>query len=289
MLAGCVAGILHGAHRSDGTSMYLSISMPNTFSMSPSYIQKYIRENGLKRIDQDVFDCLRDKTARVYADSNVGKRGRHYNMDATRLLTGRSIEAGSVDLLLTSPPYLQVVNYGTSNWIRLWWLGIDDVGREGGAGRRSLDSQLDHRHTYDSYREFMRKTLVGIRRVLKPDGVSVIVIGDVSTPEGSSVELARRIWDDLGEASGLKLLDLIEDQLQVHTKVSRIWGESKGQATERDCVLVLSRDDGEPRLNEEDIRWDEPYKDGGPDAAHDHLRAKRRLIDPRRERTQKSR
>jgi len=282
MLAGSVAGILHGAHRSDGTSMYLSISMPNTFSMSPSYIQKYIRENGLKKIDQDVFDCLRDKIARVYADSNVGERGQHFNLDAARMLTSRSFEAGSVDLLLTSPPYLRVVNYGTSNWIRLWWLGIDDVGREGGAGRRSLDSQLDHRHTYDSYREFMRKTLVGIRRVLKPDGVSVIVIGDVSTPEGSSVELASRIWDDLGEASGLKLVDLIEDQLQVQTKVSRIWGESKGQATERDCILVLSRGDGEPNLNEGDIRWDEPYKDGGPDAAHQRLRTNRgRRNNPR--------
>ena len=40
MLAGSVAGILHGAHRSDRTLAYLSISMPNTFSMSPSYIQK---------------------------------------------------------------------------------------------------------------------------------------------------------------------------------------------------------------------------------------------------------
>ena len=35
MLAGAIAGILHGAHRSDGSSMYLSISMPNTFSMPP--------------------------------------------------------------------------------------------------------------------------------------------------------------------------------------------------------------------------------------------------------------
>ena len=108
----------------------------------------------------------------------------------------------------------------------------------------------------------------------------MIVIGDVSTPEGSSVELASRIWDDLGEASGLRLLDLIEDQLQVHTKVSRIWGESKGQATGRDRILVLSRDDGEPRLDDEDIRWDEPYKDGGPDAAHDRLRVKRRQRTP---------
>ena len=61
MLAGSVAGILHGSHRSDNTSMYLSISMPNTFSMPPAYVRKFIRENGLVKLDQDVFDCLREQ------------------------------------------------------------------------------------------------------------------------------------------------------------------------------------------------------------------------------------
>jgi DNA methylase len=36
MIGGALAGIMHGKHRRDGTSQYLSIDMPNTFSMSPS-------------------------------------------------------------------------------------------------------------------------------------------------------------------------------------------------------------------------------------------------------------
>ena len=58
------------------------------------------------------------------------------------------VRAGSVDLVVTSPPYLQVVNYGTANWIRLWLLGVDEVGRERGAGRKKLNGELDHRHNY---------------------------------------------------------------------------------------------------------------------------------------------
>jgi hypothetical protein len=58
----------------------------------------------------------------------------------------------------------------------------------------------------------------------------------------------------------------------VHKKVSRIWGEAKGQATARDCALVLRRDDGEPDIGQEAVDWDEPYKDGGPDAAHARLK-----------------
>ena len=273
MLAGAMSGILHGGHRSDGSSLYLSISMPNTFSMSPAYIKNYVKENGLKKIDQNVFDCLRDKLARVYMDSSDGPPGKAFMEDAGRLLNSDQLKPNSVSLLITSPPYLRVVNYGSSNWIRLWWLGIDDVSREGGSGRRTLDSMLDHRHTYVSYRDFMKRTLEGVRRCLKRDGVAVIVIGDVTTPEGLAYDLACQIWRDIGDESGLQLIDFIEDRLPINSKVSKIWGETKGQATDRDCILVLARSDGKPNANNQEIGWDEPYKDGGPDAAH--LRARR--------------
>jgi len=50
--------------------------------------------------------------------------------------------------------------------------------------------------------------------------------------------------------------------------VSRIWGDTKGKATDRDCALVLARSDGEPATDDPEVEWDEPYRDGGPDAAH---------------------
>lgn len=275
MIAGAVAGILHGAHRSDGTSQYLSISMPNTFSMAPGYVEKFIREHGLKKIDQNVFDCLRDKLARLYLDSVTGPSGTVTNKDAGSLLGGASVDAGSVDLLLTSPPYLNVVNYGTSNWIRLWWLGLDEVARDAGSGRHKLNAKLDHRHSYASYVEFMKRTLVGTRRVLKRSGVAVFVIGDVTAPGGPSRPLAQEVWEEIGDMTGLRLLDVIEDSLDVQIKVSRIWGETKGKATNRDCVLVLGRADGAPGTNRVEVEWIEPYKDGGPDEAHERLRRTR--------------
>jgi hypothetical protein len=279
MIGGALAGIMHGKHRRDGSSQYLSISMPNTFSMSPAYVKKFIEENRLLAPDQDVFGCLRDKLARLYLDALDGPDGRTFMEDASSLLVGRKIGPASVDLIVTSPPYLQVVNYGTANWIRLWLFGLNEVGREGGIGRRSLDAELDHRHTYSSYRDFLSRTLKGIRRVLKKDGVAVLIIGDVADPGKAPVPLARKVWDDVGEQTGLRLLvDIIEDHLQAQNKVSRIWGDTKGQATNRDCVLVLAREDGSPSDSTDVIDWDEPYKDGGPDAAHTHLAEMRYVL-----------
>lgn len=100
------------------------------------------------------------------------------------------MKATSVDLTVCSPPYLQVVNYGTANWIRLWLLGLDDVAREKGAGRKKLNAALDHRHTYASCKAFLVRTLQGVRRVLKQHGVAVIVIGGVASPGKDPLPLA---------------------------------------------------------------------------------------------------
>ncbi len=276
MLAGALAGIMHGGWRRDGTSQYLSISMPNTFSMSPSYVQKFIQEKGLQKLDQDVFERLRDKLARLYLDEVGGIAGTTHHSDAANLLSGNTLAPSSIDLVVTSPPYLQVVNYAQSNWIRLWLLGINEVGRDGGAGRRSLDAVLDHRHTYTSYCEFMLRTTLGIQRTLKRDGVAVLVIGDVKEPgKEDALPLAQKMWDDIKSKTSMRLIDVVEDDLPAHSKVSRIWGETKGQATNRDCALVLTHSDGDPDLSRTEVDWDEPWKDAGPDAAHERLRAVR--------------
>jgi hypothetical protein len=272
MIGGALAGIMHGAHRRDGSSQYLSISMPNTFSMSPTYVAKFIKENGLVAPDQDVFGRIRDKLARLYLDEMRGPDGESHAADAAELLTKGAIKPRSVNLVVTSPPYLQVVNYATANWIRLWLLGVDEVGREAGAGRKSMNAALDHRHTYATYRQFLLRMLSGLETVLTKSGVAAVVIGDVADPGKEAVPLARKIWDDVGADTGLKLLDLIEDDLPVDKKVSRIWGDTKGQATDRDCVLVLTPNGSSAVSGASTVEWDEPYKDGGPDAAHDRLK-----------------
>lgn len=272
MLAAAIAGILHGNHRADGSSAYLSISMPNTFSMPPSYVSKFIAENGLEAPEQDVFKVVRDKLARLYLDALPDADATTALEDAADLGSTANVEPESVDLIVTSPPYLKVVNYGTSNWIRLWWLGLDDVSRNAGVGRRVLDAELDHRHGYVDYKNFMLRVFQGIARALRPDGVAAVVIGDVARPNRDPIPLAERVWDDVGARSGLELSDVIIDELGGDRKVSRIWGDTRGQATECDRILILGRSDGEPRPAVKVITWDEPYKDCGPDAAHARVR-----------------
>jgi site-specific DNA-methyltransferase (adenine-specific) len=277
MVGGSLAGIMHGSWRRDGTSQYLSISMPNTFSMSPRYVEKFIKEHALEKIDQDVFERLRDKLARLYLDGIPGPDGAAYNLDAAGLMGEGPLRPQSVDLIVTSPPYLRVVNYAAANWIRLWLLGVDDVGRDAGAGRKQLNAVLDHGHSYDAYKEFMLRTILSAQDSLKPNGVAAFVIGDVADPGKEPVPLAAQLWEDISARTNLRLVELLEDDLPAQNKVSRIWGDTKGQATNRDCTLVLTHRDGAPEVGDATVSWDEPYRDAGPDAAHSrHRMASRR-------------
>ena len=61
-----LTGIMHGKHRKDGTSIYCSIDMPNTFSMSPNYIRNFIAKHHLKKIKQNVFELLQQRIEHLF-------------------------------------------------------------------------------------------------------------------------------------------------------------------------------------------------------------------------------
>lgn len=72
--------------------------------MSPTYVRKYIETNRLTRLDQNVFECLREELARLYLDDISGPPGRVMKRDVSAMLGSRSVEPERVDLVMTSPP-----------------------------------------------------------------------------------------------------------------------------------------------------------------------------------------
>ena len=219
-----VLGILHGS--SEG---YLSIQMPNTFSMSPRYVKKFIKDNNLEKNKRDVFMLLHKKLDRCY--QKVPSKGKAYQMDARKL---DKVKTSSVKLILTSPPYTSVIRYGAFNWIRLWFLNKN---------AKKVDKGLLCTQSLPLYRDFMLKVLKENSRVLVDGGVAVYVIGDVRKKEsGKVINLAQFVWDECAKPLGYDLVEPIHvDAIEDSTKVSKIWGERRGDATKIDRVLVIRK------------------------------------------------
>jgi hypothetical protein len=136
------------------------------------------------------------------------------------------LAAGEVRLVVTSPPFLDVVHYASDNWLRLWFGGID-------ASAVRISS---HRGEAE-WERMVRDCLTEFARVVAPGGHVAFEVGEV---RGGKLLLERLVWR---AAEGLpfeRLFVLVNSQS--FTKTSNCWGvgnNAKGTNTNR--VLVLRR------------------------------------------------
>ncbi len=254
-----LTGILHGKKKKDGTSIYCSIDMPNTFSMSPNYIKNFIKEHKLEKPSQNVFKLLRDRVNTLFEEENLYDKkdlsnyvkGFVYKKDAIK--SSKIIEnrfgKHSIKMILTSPPYLKVINYGKYNWIRLWLLdeAKDTVDKKVTLYHRIQNQKLTDNLSLVSYANYMRKLFDSWSRILKTDGYAFVVIGDVNNGN-RTINLAQETWNLIQKNGGckLELVDILADDITQNgdVKVTKIWGKKRGNATKIDRIMIFKQKNG---------------------------------------------
>ena len=245
-------GAMHGQ-----SSGFLSLSMPNTFSMGWNYIKKYILKHNLKRPNRDAFEVIRNRCHRVLKMGQLPGLGFVIHGDARDLGKADGIEKNSVKLIFSSPPYLKVIKYGLYNWIRLWWL----IGEH-----KSIDKKLDDEHSIKPYLNFMKDVLeTNLSLLDKKTGLACWVIGDVK-----DLNLAKLVWNEVGSKIEIKdsngkiqkyrLLGIIADDIRNDEKVTKIWNsdtDKSGKATLTDRILIICPQDSKPEsfLSNQRITW----------------------------------
>lgn len=234
-LAAAITGILHGKSAS-----YLSELMPNTFSMAPRYVRNFAARTDFQSSERDVFAGLGAKLDRLYRAPIPGTPGiallgdaRDAGARARVALRARGMP-DRARLVVTSPPYLRVVKYGYYNWLRTWFLGFD---------AQAIDAALDDAHHRAPYLVFLREVLHGLRRALTDDAVVVLVIGDVATDRGRKIKngigLAEQVWAEAAAPEGYGLAGVALDEVHAGRKMTKLWGDEAGRATQLDRILVI--------------------------------------------------
>ena len=179
---------------------------------------------------RDVVRLIIKKSKSLLRDCGDATRRRLAAHAArTRLLVQASsstpeIRSASVRLVVTSPPFLDVVNYASDNWLRCWFCGI-----EADAVPITMTRKLD------TWRSAMTDVFGELQRVLVPGGHVAFEVGEV---RGGTIRLEATVIP-CGESVGLEPLAVVVNS-QVFTKTSNCWGVSnnrKGTNTNRIVVF----------------------------------------------------
>ncbi len=164
-----VLGSLHG--EMDRSTSYLSNQMPRTISPKPAYSLRYWNRHGLWPKRRVLFDILRSRAELRFGDAPPQTKGTSVLVDVRRAATMLAQYSNSVDLVVTSPPYLDVTSYEEDQWLRLWYLG-------GQPNPTYHQVSVDDRYTDSSqYLRFLSQSWKGIAPLLRRRAVVVCRIG----------------------------------------------------------------------------------------------------------------
>lgn len=142
------------------------------------------------------------------------------------------IEDNTISLVVTSPPFLDIVAYAQDNWLRCWFNGID-------AGKVSIW----HFSKPGDWQKKMADCFKELKRVLVPGGYAAFEVGEVR----SGAILLETLVAPAALAAGLKP-EMVLLNSQVFTKTSNCWGidnQKKGTNTNR--ILLLRKAEEESR------------------------------------------
>lgn len=133
-----------------------------------------------------------------------------------------AIPTGSVQLTVTSPPFLNVVHYAGDNWLRCWFNGID---------AEAVAQQMTVTRSLPDWEAVMGEVFVELYRVTCPGGWVAFEVGEV---RNGKLRLDEHVTP-LGIAAGFGCAGVLINQ-QDFTKTANIWGVSnnaKGTNTNR--------------------------------------------------------
>ena len=200
-------------------------TLPPNQAVSARAQRKINERRGQVPADRDVASLILRK-------SRVLLRGEAVPEHPPALLTTApahatpGIAAGSVQLVVTSPPFLDIVQYAEDNWLRCWFAGIDMAG-----------VRIAQHRTETAWKAMVRDTLAELARVTAPGGHVAFEVGEA---RGGTVLLERLVWDAALMLPFDRLFVMVNQQ--AFTKTANCWGvrnNAKGTNTNR--IVVLQR------------------------------------------------
>ncbi len=140
----------------------------------------------------------------------------------------RAIPDGAAALVVTSPPFLDIVQYAEDNWLRCWFAGIDVQA-----------IKIAMHRSEAAWSAMVREVLIDLARIVRPGGHVAFEVGEVRR---GKVLLERLVWEAAGGLPFERLAVIVNQQ--EFTKTANCWGVSNNHGgTNSNRIVILRRKD----------------------------------------------
>lgn len=140
---------------------------------------------------------------------HAGKNARSTSSDASE--TGL-IEDASIHLTVTSPPFLNIVQYSGDNWLRCWFNGLD---------AKRIEKHLTVPSSVTQWQLKMGKVFEELHRITTDGGWVAFEVGEI---RNGKLRLEEKVIP-LGISAGFRCAGVLINS-HTFTKTSNIWGVS---------------------------------------------------------------
>ena len=200
----------------------VSVKRQKKINQQRSQIPEYraIKPRILKKSKSLLKDWYENDTGR-------GVGGKPGILSTTDSRKASEIPDDSASLVVTSPPFLDVVDYQGDNWLRCWFIGVD-----------SGEIDISQHRKIIEWEKTMTDVLCDLKRIVIPGGYIAFEVGEV---RGGEILLEDNVLR-CGVKAGLEPIIIIIHQ-QKFTKTANAWGVTntkKGTNTHR---IVLFKND----------------------------------------------
>ena len=200
-------------------------TMPPNQAVSIESQRRINAARGQTPPPRDVAAIILKKTRSLLAD---GAPPQH---PPAMLLTGAAdaetaLADGEVALIVTSPPFLDVVDYRGDNWLRCWFAGIEPA-----------MVRIDQHRNTAAWEAFVRRSFTRFARIMRPGALAAFEVGEV---RGGSILLERHVAVAVTDLP-FDVLGVMINQ-QSFTKTANCWGVGNNRlGTNTNRIVLLQR------------------------------------------------
>jgi len=216
----CLLGILHHVR-------------PGFLSYPASHLVPYLR---IKKYPPETFpEMYRYRAVAPRLLAKISRAYRRFEAPSTSLrkvvlredAASLSLKSGSVDAIISSPPYYGALDYGRDNRLRLWFLGVPDY--------KKIEASLTSNEK--AYLPQMNRAVGEMLRVLRPGKCAALVLGDYNRngqrrdSASALIEIVRDSYPSAASAERL-LVDEVPDDRRTRRRT---------RTTQHETILLIRR------------------------------------------------